>query len=104
MKIAMPALALGLIAAGASSSAERKTASFDRAERLLAGKVAGKPLSCISLRGVEGNTSLASDRILFETRGALLYVNERGAPARPSIWGARLGRTADPACFAKAMW
>jgi hypothetical protein len=88
VKIAIPALVLGLIAACASYHPERKAENFDRAERLLAGKVAGKPVSCVSLRGLEGNRSLESDRILFETRGALLYVNR----LRDSCLTLNLGR------------
>lgn len=75
MKIGAAVIGFSLIAACAAS-AEQTGREGDRSERLLAGKVPGRALSCVSLRGLEGNRSLAGDRILFETRGSLVYVNQ----------------------------
>lgn len=91
MKIGASALCLGLMAACAAS-AKPQVERVGRAERLLAGKVPGKPLSCVSLRGLEGNRSLPDGRILFETRGSLVYVN-RTSGACPSLEFGRALRT-----------
>ena len=91
MKIGAAALGFSLIAACAAS-AKQPGDRAGRAERLLAGKVAGKPLSCVSLRGLEGNSSLPDGRVLFETRGSLVYVN-RTRDSCPSLDFGRALRT-----------
>lgn len=89
MKIGVAFLGLVLIVACAAS--EPKAETFASADRLLAGRVAGAPLACVSLRQLDGNRSIASDRILFGT-GGLVYVNQLRSSC-PSLENGRAMRT-----------
>ena len=56
----------------------------------VAGRVAGEPQSCVSLRDLDGNRSVDNgDAIIFDGRGGVIYVNRPPAGC-PSL---RFGRT-----------
>jgi len=72
--IVMASALAGTIAAAAVSQgpAARDRA---RAERILEGRTAGQPVSCVSQRLLRGNQSLEDGGILFGGNDPIVYVN-----------------------------
>jgi hypothetical protein len=70
-------------AGGAYASSEREAASEAvKLERALAGKVAGKPQSCISLRDINGPESIGENTLLFRVNRKLTYRTETRGSCR----------------------
>ncbi|WP_375271882.1 hypothetical protein [Sphingomonas sp.] len=69
------------LAATSSTAAPRPDANAEL-RQLLAGRVAGKPIDCLPLTTITGNTIVTGRAIVYRV-GARLYVNEpRGDGAR----------------------
>lgn len=79
-----PALALGLFVALAACSVEQAgplsapRAVNSQGERALAGKVAGKPVSCISARDADRPIELAGGAVAYRASANLVYVQDFG--------------------------
>ena len=74
------AAAVVLIAAPAANAASRHDPDAEL-QKTLAGYVAGKPIDCIPLSSVTGNTIVAGRAIIYRV-GSRLYVNETRDGAR----------------------
>jgi hypothetical protein len=75
--LALAALAL---AAGCTASAEEQSLARADGEATLATELrnyqpAGQPVSCVSLRNLEGNRSAGENAVIFDGPGGRLYVN-----------------------------
>jgi Family of unknown function (DUF6491) len=93
MRILISALALTLLGATVTSAnpAREKREAREAAalEKALAGKVAGKPVSCISLRDVDGGRTIGENAIIYRVSQRRLYVNK----PRGGCTGLRDGRS-----------
>ena len=96
--IAAVALASGASAA-TSTAQQRADARADaRMAKLLEGRVAGKPVDCISLRSIESTEIVDNTAIVYREIGDTIYVNQTDDPGnldRDDIlvskpWGSRL--------------
>lgn len=68
---------LMLASACATTTAARNEAPDDKLAQALAGKVAGKPVSCISLNDARSSTTYR-DAILYRSSSKLTYANDLG--------------------------
>lgn len=66
------ALALSSVSASAASPDARGEAKLAKA---IAGRVAGKPVDCITLRNIQSSEIIDRTAILYRTVGGSLYVN-----------------------------
>src|SRR4051812_47909084 len=66
-----------LLAAGATASAADRDNSKNEAKltAALAGRVAGKPVDCISLRDIRSSQIIDRTAIVYDTGGGRLFVN-----------------------------
>ncbi|MGF1550555.1 MAG: hypothetical protein ACFBQW_08535 [Sphingomonadaceae bacterium] len=94
---AMMISALAIGAAGCVADAERSAELTPEGEAelaaALAGKVAQEPRSCVSLRDLRGNKSIADRYILFEGRGDEVYLSRASGGCDISPWEAIEVRT-----------
>lgn len=78
MRRSLVAMSLAVLASAAAAAAapvsERDQATIDR---LLKGKVAGDPVSCIAIPRSGGST-IAGNRIYYRGTGRTVYVNDPG--------------------------
>lgn len=93
MRILLTAVALTLLGATVTSAnpAREKREAREAAalEKALAGKVAGKPVNCISLRDVDGGRTIGENAIIYRVSQRRLYVNK----PRGGCTGLRDGRS-----------
>lgn len=69
-------MGLAILAVGyGGANGAQSTREADKAAEALAGRTAGTPVSCVNLRDLRGNRSLADGSLLFEGRGGLVYLN-----------------------------
>jgi hypothetical protein len=73
----IPTTLLLLVSACATTVAARDEAPDPGIAKALAGKIAGKPRSCISLMDARSSTTYR-DAILYRVSGRLTYVNDLG--------------------------
>lgn len=73
----MSTILLAGIAQGCAPTAgsPRNPASVEISPELI-GRVAGTPMACVNSRDLGVSRRITGDRILFETKGSLVYVND----------------------------
>lgn len=80
MRLALSLLATACVLAAApsearTSAAERSAAAEAKLARALEGRVAGKPVDCLTLHDIRSSRIIDRTAILYETVGGTLYVN-----------------------------
>ena len=77
-------LLCGTVSASSASRDARYAKEEARLEKALAGKVAGKPVSCIQLRNAQGTESFDNDKgtILFKVSRKLVYRTDTNGGCR----------------------
>jgi hypothetical protein len=80
MRFIVSLAAIGLIATAvvAASPAQEKRAAKEAAalEKAIAGKVAGKPVSCISLSRARASQIISENAIIYRVSSNTIYVNK----------------------------
>ena len=80
MRFILSLAAIGLIgtAVVAASPAQEERAAKEAAtlEKAIAGKVAGKPVSCISLRDIDRSQNIGENAIIYRISTNRFYVNK----------------------------
>jgi Family of unknown function (DUF6491) len=93
MRMLISAVALTLLSASVTSAnparEDRQAREAAALEKALVGKVAGKPVSCISLTDVDGGRTIGENAIIFRVSQRRLYVNK----PRGGCTGLRDGRS-----------
>lgn len=91
MRIPLAAACLALVAAMPASASS--TDGAGALARALEGRVAGEPVSCISLNGVRNTRIIRNEAIVYEV-GSTLYVNRPEAGAESlDPWDTQVTRT-----------
>ena len=101
MKFVIPALGLAVAGCAAQEPIESTPADEARLAAAIEGRVAGDPVSCVSMRDVRGNRSVGEGAIVFDSvGGGTIYVNRppAGCPVMRSGYALRLQTTTAQLC------
>ena len=90
MKTCLLIPALALTAACMADTGMDTAAAADAEAEALAGRTAGEPMSCVSLRDLGNNRSLGENAILFDGPGDLVYLNRPSGGCRSLDFGRAL--------------